>query len=183
MQLINFELGGKMQIKKIVGPQPLSREKGDGVLFPPWRGWQGRGRGTQRATTTGCGGTISPKGGRTQGHVTGGAAPTPLTQNHTTREKGVAGETAPLPLPFPPHPEGAVGPGPWIVHGQKGQLVGPCSILDWSWSSASSRHMRGSSASCACGQRCPCGRKQFDKTRQHSLEIDPTRVSHLALRA
>ena len=124
VQLRNFELEGKMKTKKKWAPQPLSREKRNGVLLPPWRGWQGRGRGTQRATTTGCGGTISPKGGRTQGHATGGAVRTPLTQNHITREKGVAGETAPLPLPSPPHPEGAVGPGPWIIRGQKDSWLG-----------------------------------------------------------
>ena len=126
MQLRNSELERKKKNQKKCGHQPLSREKRNGVLSPPpppWRGWKGRGRGSQRATTTGCGGTISPKGGRTQGHATGGAARTPLTQNHT-RGKGAAGETAPLPLPSPPHPEGAVGPGPWIIRGQKDSWLG-----------------------------------------------------------
>ena len=115
-QLRNSELEGKIEnSKNKCGPAaPLPGEEQWCLLsLPPWRGWKGRGRGSQRATTTGCGGTISPKGGRTQGHTTGGTARTPLTQNHTTRGKGAAGETAPLPLPSSSSPRG--GCGPWAL--------------------------------------------------------------------
>ena len=155
------------------------------MVCSPLLGGGGRegGGAPRELLPQGAAGTISPKGGRTQGHATGGAARTPLTQNpHHKGERG-GGRDRPSPSPLPSSPRG--GCGPWALDHSwaKGQLVGPCSILDWSWSSASSRHMRGSSASCAYGQRCPCGSRQFDKTRQHSLEMDPTRVSHLALRA
>ena len=69
----------------------------------------------------------------------GGAARTQRTQNHTTREEGAAGETAPRSL-FPPQ-QSWTGAWPLDQTLALRQLVAPCSFLDGSWSGASSRRV------------------------------------------
>ena len=150
---------------------------------PPWRGWQGRGEEHPVSYYHRVRRYHLSKGREDPRtcHGRGGSNPTHPKPHHKGERGGGRDRLSPSPLPSSPRG----GCGPWALDHSwaKGQLVGPCSILDWSWSSASSRHMRGSSASCAYRQRCACGSRQFDKTRQHSLEMGPTRVSNLALRA
>ena len=116
MQLRNFELEGKMKIqkKKCGPPAPLPGE--EEWCAPPLLGGGGREGGGAPRELLPQGAAVPslqreggpkdmPRAGRPEPH-------TPKNTPH--RGKGVAGETAPLPLPSPPHPEGAVGPGSFV---------------------------------------------------------------------